>query len=588
MNRFFGSFSSFLFLLLIFVILVPLIIIQFSVNRITIKNLREIIDQRLTHYARTFIDAFYDECERCEMEIYFAKRYLFKKGICDREELGSYFFSSERPFSRVSLLDSTGTSIVSLVSNPDQTYLMPLPYEEFRNLPPVDLSNIKNITDTLLIPLQLLPNRAGFIQRIILTLDKRQFLLADVNLHKLVKNSAEKTNFPVNSFLLVFDNHGKLLYNNADFLASEETRRIKGQQNQVVDYIAQNRTFRIQKFEIDSLSTICRNLEKVYFAIGIDYTAMLAGIKAGLSQGLLLTTCFGIIVGMLFLFTGFYLKNNTEKILSRTREMAVGEFEKEISIPFPLEFQEIARNINELSHKLKMLTEEKIKSAKLSAIGRFAAHMVHDLRNPVYGLSLLASELKKLTRKDDPLNRYFNEIVSGIERLGEIIEKIADHGRIYEPKKERVEIEKLIGDVAQEFKKSNPCRIDLQFGNAGFVMIDPAQWRRVFLNLFQNSYEAKKEDCQITIRVNPCQHSHSSVCIEISDKSGGIPENILYNIFEPFTTTKKKGLGLGLSFVKEIVEVHDGEIRVENNPGVGVKFIITVPSISQNEIKKVN
>ncbi len=156
----------------------------------------------------------------------------------------------------------------------------------------------------------------------------------------------------------------------------------------------------------------------------------------------------------------------------------------------------------------------------------------------------------------------------------------------------------MIRDVADEFEKVNPCKIDLQLGEVGILMIDPAQWRRVFLNLFQNSYDAKKEDCHITIKTisisSPLKgegkgegetNLNPSVYIEISDKSGGIPEEILDKIFEPFTTTKKKGLGLGLSFVREIVEVHNGEIKIENKPGIGVKFIITLPRSITNEVR---
>ncbi|MEO0161634.1 MAG: HAMP domain-containing sensor histidine kinase [candidate division WOR-3 bacterium] len=598
MNRFFGSFSSFLFFVLIFIILLPLILIQFSINHITIKKLQENIDQRLTFYGSTFIESFKDECRRCEEEIYFAKRYLFKNGTYKKEEIGSYFFSSERPFSRISLLDSRGGCIFSLLANPDQTYFTPKPYEEFRDMPPIDSSSLRNFSDTTLFPLQLLPDRSGFVQRIIYKLASEQFILIDVSLYKLVTNSVKKTNLPMNSFLILFDKQNDIIYNNTDFIKSEEALRIKEREHKVSDYTIQNRIFRIQKFDVDAILCIGKSLEKVSLIIGIDYTAMISGIKSGITRGFLLTTGFGLLVCILFLFTGFYIKNNTTKILNRTKEIAVGEFDKKISIRFPNEFGAIADNINELSRKLKILTQERLKSAKLSAIGRFAAHMVHDLRNPVYGLSLITSELRNLIKKDDPRYKYFNEIAIGIERLGEIIERIADHGRIYEPRLERVDINKLIRDVADEFEKANPCKIDLQLGEVGILMIDPAQWRRVFLNLFQNSYEAKKDDCHITIKTISIPSSlkgegkgegktnlNPSVYIEISDKSGGIPEEILDKIFEPFTTTKKKGLGLGLSFVREIVEVHNGEIKIENKPGIGVKFIITLPRSITNEVR---
>lgn len=587
MSKFFGSFSSLLFFLLIFFIITPLLIIQFTINKVTLNNLHKSIDEGLAYYGKIFTQLFKDECKRCEEEFYFVKKYLFKDGFYKKEEIGSYFFSSEKPFSRISLLDSTGACIFTLLSNPDQTYFTPKPYEEFRDLPPIDLNKIKYALDTTLIPLQLLPGRAGFAQRVIFALSKRQYLLAEINIQRLITNLTQKSNLPVNSFLLVYDKESNFLYHNPDVVPIDEANKIKYYIHSA-DYKIQKRIYRIQRFEIDSLPCLCTNLKNIYFTLGIDYSAMLSGITAGLNRGLLMTTGFGILVAVLFLFTGLYFKNSTDKILNRTKEIASGDFEKKVSIRFPIELHEIARNINVLSERLKILTREQIKSAKLSAIGKFAAHMVHDLRNPVYGMSLIAYELKNAFSPDDPRLRYFDEIINGIKKLGEIIERIAEHSRIYEPKLEKVDIEWLINEVIQEFKKSNPCEIIFKSEKVGILNIDPGQWRRVFLNLFQNSYEAKKEGCQITISANRSQHPLSSVYIEISDNCGGIPNEILEDIFEPFVTTKKKGLGLGLSFVKEIVEVHNGEIKIENNPGVGAKFIITLPAIIANETSEIN
>ncbi len=441
--------------------------------------------------------------------------------------------------------------------------------------------------DRLITSLPINPVPGGYAQAVIVSLKNGRFLFAEVMLSNLIERAVHSLQLSPGSFIFVIDSEGTLLFNSSKEITKDDVLKLR-YVNTFTDYSLKDRVYRIKGFSLESPSSICENLRGINFLIGVDYSQMLAGINAGLRWGFFLTGGFGTLVGLILVLLGFYLKNKTGIILKRTEEIALGDFDKEIAIRFPNEFQNIAHNINELSRRLRILTQEKVKSAKLSAIGRFAAHMVHDLRNPLYGISLIVSELKKLIRPDDPKVRYYNELISGIERLGEIIDHIAEHGKIYEPRLEMVDLNRLIKETITEFTESYKCEIDFQSRDIGFLNLDPGQWRRVFLNLFKNSYDAKKEDCRIMIRIYTREMAlhkdlPQSVIIEVSDFSGGIDPSVMKNLFEPFTTTKRKGLGLGLSFVKEIVEVHNGRIDIENNPGIGVKFIITLPANISNE-----
>lgn len=533
------------------------------------------IDFRLNKYAKGFSSSFIKECQRCEGSLLFARDYICNNRM-DKEAVASYFFGNEQYFYRISLLDNNGVNIFSFVVNPDQTYLNPKPFEEFRNLPPIDLKNVRPSDDNVIIPVTLQPIPGGIAQRALVALKNMSFLLADINISNVFANAMKASNFSSGTFLLVLDYNNFVLFSSLGEITDEDVMRLKDY-SLPGDYKFANSIYRSCVFTMDTLSSFCKDLKNIKFIIGIDYGHMLMAINKGLSRGLTLTTIFAILIFVAFTLAGLYIKHKTDIILKRTDEIATGEFDKKISIRFPLEFRWIAQNINELSIKLKNLTSDKVKSARLSAIGRFAAHMVHDLRNPVYGLSLIAYALKKKIKKDDPKLRYFDEIVAGIKKLGEIIDKIAEHGKIYEPQKEQVDLNRLIKETADSYSKEYPCKIITQFGDIGMIQIDPNQWRRVFLNLFQNSYEAKKEDCQIMIKTYHSNiHPRPSVVIEIADTSGGIASEIIDNIFEPFSSTKKKGLGLGLSYIREIVKVHNGEIKVENSPGIGVKFIFTL------------
>lgn len=565
------SFLSFLLLVLFLAILFPTLLIQFSTTNLTIRNLQSSIETRLSIYASDFTEKFHNECARCEDYLAYFKDYVYKPGI-KYDDIGSYFFDSEHRFHQISLLDGGGVPLLTLITNPDQTYLSPKSYEEFRSFQQVNLKGVDRSKDLTFIPLNLLPVPDGYIQRTLMHLNDKRFLLADINISSIISNAIKKSIVSYGALILVYGKDRTTFYKNEE-VSNEEIFQLASL-TKAKDYELKDKVYRVKQFAIDSLPVVCNKAGNLGVILGIEYSGMLQGIRTGVQRGLLLTTIFAGLIGFIFVFIGIYLKNSTDRIIKRTEEISSGDFDGKISISLPYEFSMLSQNINRLSLELKRLTSERIQSAKLAAIGKFAAHLVHDLRSPVYGISLLTNELKKIISPEQPFYRYFQEISSGIERLGQIIDKIADHSKIYEPRLEDVEINRLIKETAEEFLRTFPCKIDFLFGNVGLIKIDPGQWRRVFRNLFQNSFEARKEDCQITIKTSLLE---SSVVIEISDQSGGINPEFVENIFEPFFTTKKKGHGLGLSYVKEVIEAHRGSIDLENQPGRGLKFIITIP-----------
>ena len=107
---------------------------------------------------------------------------------------------------------------------------------------------------------------------------------------------------------------------------------------------------------------------------------------------------------------------------------------------------------------------------------------------------------------------------------------------------------------------------------------DHRQLIQVFSNLFNNAYEAMKGKGTLSLRVGPVTKNGSTfVRIEVEDTGSGIDPENLHNIFNPFYSTKESSLGLGLPMVHRIITSHRGQIEVDNHPGRGVNFIITLP-----------
>jgi len=104
--------------------------------------------------------------------------------------------------------------------------------------------------------------------------------------------------------------------------------------------------------------------------------------------------------------------------------------------------------------------------------------------------------------------------------------------------------------------------------------IDGTQMQQVLVNLVKNAMQAMTRDGLLTLQTG---ESPDSVWVSVSDTGGGIPEEQISRIFEPFYTTKKKGTGLGLMIVQRIVRAHEGRIELESNVGKGTTFRIWLP-----------
>jgi two-component system sensor histidine kinase HydH len=120
--------------------------------------------------------------------------------------------------------------------------------------------------------------------------------------------------------------------------------------------------------------------------------------------------------------------------------------------------------------------------------------------------------------------------------------------------------------------------IEKNWGEIPKVFGDQRQLRHLFHNLFLNSCQAMPNGGQVTLRTFLTKEAERTwIACEVRDTGGGIPPELLHNIFNPFFTTKDHGSGLGLSIVHKIITRHQGEVDIDNRPGEGVSFLIKFP-----------
>ena len=240
-----------------------------------------------------------------------------------------------------------------------------------------------------------------------------------------------------------------------------------------------------------------------------------------------------------------------------------------------------ARN-RELQDALRELQEtqnELIQAERLSVVGRMAASIIHDLKNPMTTIKGYAALLGRENLAPDLRQRFSNIITRSVDTFVEMTQEVLDYARGGGPlQTAQVLVSGFIHDlcvfIEQDFnEKGLTLRQELDY--TGPVRMDETKMRRALYNIASNARDAMESGGILTIRT---RRTDGTVEFLLSDTGPGIPPQIRDTLFEPFVTYgKSTGTGLGLAIAKKVVEDHGGTIAVESTPGQGATFIIRLP-----------
>ena len=241
---------------------------------------------------------------------------------------------------------------------------------------------------------------------------------------------------------------------------------------------------------------------------------------------------------------------------------------------------ELEVRIEERTKSLEEAQERMMRQEKLAAIGKLAGSVGHELRNPlgvitnsIYYLGL------KLPATDEKITKHLRIIQEEATKASKIISDLLDFGRMRPNESYPVDICGLIKDTLEQVQKPENITLDLNFEPELLkIKIDPRKLQQVFQNIITNAYQAMPDGGILTIQL---KNDAGEIEIGFKDTGVGISPKNLPRLFEPLFSTKIKGIGLGLSIAKEIVEQYGGRIEVESDVGVGSIFIVKLP-ISDN------
>lgn len=234
----------------------------------------------------------------------------------------------------------------------------------------------------------------------------------------------------------------------------------------------------------------------------------------------------------------------------------------------------LARDITE-SKNLRIAAQ---RMERLAALGELSAMIAHEIRNSLGSISLNFRNLSDHLKVPDAHQRTFNNIDLGINRIEEIINGILNFARPVQPTLRKVDIRKVIDSSVHTVEKemeSSGIQLKRSYdATLPEVVIDPVQINQVLVNLCLNAKQAMRSGGTLTITGTA---RSDFVEVTVQDTGVGIKPENLDKIFNPFFTTRKEGIGLGLAIVSRILEQHKSQIFVESELGSGTKFIIRFP-----------
>jgi signal transduction histidine kinase len=224
------------------------------------------------------------------------------------------------------------------------------------------------------------------------------------------------------------------------------------------------------------------------------------------------------------------------------------------------------------------MAREMVRSERLSAVGRMASTIIHDIKNPMATLHTYAQIIKRKSESAEAAD-IADQMIRQVDRFVKMTQEVLDFSRgISEMTIERVNLgsvlEGALKFIKADFTKGNIALVQ-NFEYSGECSLDVEKIHRAVYNIASNAVDAMPDGGSLTVHTRKVD---DRVEIEFTDTGKGIPDEVKPRVLEPFFTFgKKHGTGLGLAIVKKIVEDHHGTIAIASKPGQGTTICLSLP-----------
>jgi len=340
---------------------------------------------------------------------------------------------------------------------------------------------------------------------------------------------------------------------------------------------------------MENLEAVAANVmlakQELHLPIELEKYAALAERVRGRSLALFL----GVFAVGVVLSTGLASRftRPIRKLDAGFRRLSEGDLDVRVDVGGKDEIGRLSRALNEMAGKLRASRDqgrELMRREKLSALGRMAAGVAHDVRNPLHSIGLTLQHLRETARpvEDERATEFDRslEIIRGeIHRLDKVVGSFLSFARSEQGEREPTDLGDLLRETELLVQKEAERRnVDLVLeidAETPPVPADAEALRSAVLNLVLNSFEAMPEGGKLVLGLT---REDDRVVVEISDTGDGIPKEHQEHVFDFAYTTREGGNGLGLAMVHHcVVEGHGGQVSLDSEPGQGTRVRMALP-----------
>jgi signal transduction histidine kinase len=289
-----------------------------------------------------------------------------------------------------------------------------------------------------------------------------------------------------------------------------------------------------------------------------------------------------VLLGMLVTAWVVITLRPLRRLRDATRRVAAGEYGNRIEERGPAEVVELAREFNSMGRAIEERERELVRSERLAAVGKMAAMITHEVRNPLSSIGLNTELLQdELDGSSDEAKKLLRAIHREVDRLTAITEEYLAFARLPKPKLAPEAVNPLVGALAafvREDLATKNVKLVVELGEGDpIALVDAAQIRQCLINLVRNASEALagKPSGTVVLRT---RRAGDRIMIDVEDDGAGIAADVLPRMFDPFFSTKEGGSGLGLALTQQIVKDHGGDLAVQSTVGRGTTFTVSVPA----------
>jgi signal transduction histidine kinase len=286
-----------------------------------------------------------------------------------------------------------------------------------------------------------------------------------------------------------------------------------------------------------------------------------------------------LLVGALMALYARRVLRPLKQVISRADAVAGGDLSVQQAIDSGDEIGELSATFESMVQAIAGARERLLASERLAAIGKMAAHVTHEVRNPLSSIALNLELLEEEVGSTDPeVKNLLRAIGQEVQRLSGLSDQYLSMARRKPPEQEECDLGALVRS-AVEFMRKDVERHGVELSavipaQLPWVSLDQGQVRQVLFNLVRNAREAMPGGGRVLIAVS---QRGDCLVVKVADNGPGIPAEREAQLFDPFYTTKDHGTGLGLAVSRQILAAHGGKLEYKAVAPHGSAFMLVLP-----------